>query len=180
MVTMNAYKPPQLAVTSQEPIAGAAEARAHLVGRAKLLSWLSLGWMTLEGVVAITAGLVAGSVALVGFGIDSAIEGLASVIVIWRFTGSRTSSAVAEQRAQKLVAVSFFLLAPYIAQDAIRTLAAGDHPHTSLVGIGLSIRSVALMPVLGRAKHRVGAALDSAATAGEGPQNLLCAYRAGG
>ena len=136
--------------------------------------------MTLEGAVAITAGIVAGSVALVGFGIDSAIEGMASVIVIWRFTGSRTFSAVAEQRAQKLVAVSFFLLAPYIAQDAIRTLAAGDHPHTSLVGIGLSIGSVALMPVLGRAKHRVGAALESAATAGEGTQNLLCAYMAAG
>jgi len=154
--------------------------RARLVRRAKLLSWLSLGWMTLEGAVAITAGIVAGSVALVGFGIDSAIEGMASVIVIWRFTGSRTFSAGAEQRAQKLVAVSFFLLAPYIAQDAIRTLAAGDHPLTSVVGIGLSIGSVALMPVLGRAKRRVGAALESAATAGEGTQNLLCAYMAAG
>src|SRR5436190_20439077 len=137
MVTMPAYKPPQLALINQEPIAGAAGARARLVGRAKLLSWLSLGWMTLEGVVAITAGLVAGSVALVGFGIDSAIEGLASVIVIWRFTGDRVHSEAAERRAQQLVAISFFLLAPYIAQDAIRTLVAADHPESSIVGIAL-------------------------------------------
>src|SRR5438034_72697 len=103
--------------------------RDRLVRRAKLLSWLSLAWMTIEGAVAVTAGLVAGSVALVGFGIDSAIEGLASVIVIWRFTGSRTFSETAEQRAQKLVAVSFFLLAPYIAQDAAR-------PGPSAIGCG--------------------------------------------
>ncbi len=73
-------------------------------------------------------------VALLGFGIDSAIEGLASVIIIWRFTGARRLSDDAEQRAQKLVAVSFFLLAPYVAQDAVRTLVAGEHPSTSWVG----------------------------------------------
>jgi divalent metal cation (Fe/Co/Zn/Cd) transporter len=155
-------------------------ARARLVRRAKLLSWLSLGWMTIEGVVAIVAGVIAGSVALVGFGIDSAIEGLASVIVIWRFTGTRTHSDAAERRAQKLVAISFFMLAPYVAQDAIRTLIAGDHPETSWVGVGLAVGSVILMPMLGRAKLRVGSALDSAATAGEGTQNMLCAYLAAG
>jgi divalent metal cation (Fe/Co/Zn/Cd) transporter len=158
----------------------AVKSQGQLIRRAKLLSWLSLGWMTIEGAVAIVAGLVAGSVALVGFGIDSAIEGLASVIVIWRFTGSRTFSETAERKAQKLVAISFFLLAPYIAQDAIRTLVAGDHPETSWVGVGLSIGSVTLMPLLGRAKLRVGSALGSAATAGEGTQNLLCAYLAAG
>jgi divalent metal cation (Fe/Co/Zn/Cd) transporter len=162
-------------------VAAAADAtRARLIRRAKVLSWLSLGWMTVEGAVAIVAGLVAGSVALVGFGIDSAIEGIASVIVIWRFTGARTYSEPAERRAQKLVAISFFLLAPYIAQDAVRTLVAGDHPQTSWVGIGLSIGSVVLMPLLGRTKQHVGSALGSAATAGEGTQNLLCAYLAAG
>ena len=83
-----------------------------MIRRAKALSWLSLAWMTVEGTVAITAALIAGSVALLGFGIDSAIEGLASVIVIWRFTGTRRLSDHAEERAQKAVAVSFFLLAP--------------------------------------------------------------------
>jgi len=180
MVTMPAYKPPQLALINQEPIAGAAGARARLVGRAKLLSWLSLGWMTLEGVVAITAGLVAGSVALVGFGIDSAIEGLASVIVIWRFTGARTHSERAEATAQRLVAASFFLLAPFIAQDALRALLAGEHPQASWVGVGLAVASIVLMPTLGRAKQRIGRRLGSAATSGEGTQNMLCAYLAAG
>jgi hypothetical protein len=76
---------------------------------------------------------------LLGFGIDSAIEGIASVIVTWRFTGARRLSSEAEERAEKLVAVSFFLLAPYVAQDAIRTLINGEHPGTSSVGIGLLI-----------------------------------------
>jgi divalent metal cation (Fe/Co/Zn/Cd) transporter len=154
--------------------------RDRLIRRAKALSWLSLGWMAIEGAVAIVAALLAGSVALLGFGIDSAIEGLASVIVIWRFTGTRRLSHDAERRAQRLVGVSFFLLAPYIAQDAIGTLAAADHPETSWLGIGLAITSIVVMPLLGRAKRAVGARLGSAATAGEGTQNLLCAYLAVG
>jgi len=159
---------------------GAAADRPKLIRRAKALSWLSLGWMTVEGAVAIAAGLLAGSVALVGFGIDSAIEGLASVIVIWRFTGSRTFSEAAELRAQRLVAISFFLLAPYVAQDAVRTLVAGEHPQTSWIGVALSVGSLVVMPLLGRAKQRVGSQLGSRATAGEGTQNLLCAYMAAG
>jgi divalent metal cation (Fe/Co/Zn/Cd) transporter len=99
--------------------------------RARLLSWLSLAYMTAEGVVAITAGALAGSVALLGFGLDSGIEGLASVIIVWRFTGSRTLSGTAEARAQKAVAVTFFLLAPYIAYEAISTLLVGEHADTS-------------------------------------------------
>src|SRR3954464_1176912 len=130
--------------------------RDRLIRRAKALSWLSLVWMTIEGGVGVAAAIVAGSVALLGFGIDSAIEGLASVIVIWRFTGSRRLSDAAEDRAQKAVAVSFFLLAPYVAQDAVRTLLAGDHAETSWVGIALAISSMVVMPVLGRAKQRVG------------------------
>ncbi|MGN6170242.1 MAG: cation diffusion facilitator family transporter [Solirubrobacteraceae bacterium] len=136
--------------------------------------------MAIEGGVAIAAGLIAGSVALLGFGIDSAIEGLASVIVIWRFSGARRLSEAAEVRAQKLVAASFFVLALYIGQDAIRTLIAGSHPSTSLVGVVLTVSSVLIMPLLGRAKQRIGARLGSAATTGEGAQNLLCAYMAVG
>jgi divalent metal cation (Fe/Co/Zn/Cd) transporter len=121
-----------------EPPPAHAEERDRLIARAKALSWVSLGWMTIEGAVAITAATIAGSVALLGFGIDSVIEGIASVIIIWRFTGARRLSEQAEQRAQKLVAVSFFLLAPYLAQDAIRTLITGEQPSTSWVGIVLS------------------------------------------
>lgn len=154
--------------------------RDRLIDRARALSWLSLAWMAIEGAVAIVAAVLAGSIALLGFGIDSAIEGLASVIVIWRFTGSRRLSEQAERRAQRLVAVSFFLLAPYIAQDAVRALLEGAHPSTSWVGIGLAISSLVMMPLLGRAKLRIGERLGSAATAGEGAQNLLCAYMAAG
>ena len=164
-----------------EPRSAVSDAeRDRLVRGAKALSWVSLAWMTVEGAVAITAALTAGSVALLGFGLDSVIEALASVIVIWRFTGDRRLSDQAEQRAQRLVAVSFFLLAPYVAQDAIRALIAGDHPSISWVGIGLSISSLILMPLLGRAKQRIGSGLGSGATAGEGTQNLLCAYLAAG
>ena len=111
--------------------------------------------MALEGAVATVAGIVAGSIALIGFGIDSAIEGFASVVIVWRFTGSRTLSHRAEERAQKLVAVQFFILAPYVAVEATRSLINGSHPEESVVGIALAASSVVLMPVLGRAKqHR--------------------------
>jgi divalent metal cation (Fe/Co/Zn/Cd) transporter len=151
----------------------------RLARRAKLLSWLSLAWMTVEGAVAIAAGVVAGSIALVGFGLDSAIEGFASVIIIWRFTGHRVFSHAAEERAQKLVAVQFFLLAPYVAFESVKGLIAGDHPDVSWVGIGLAVGSVTLMPMLAIAKQRLADQLGSAATAGEGRQNMLCAYLAG-
>jgi divalent metal cation (Fe/Co/Zn/Cd) transporter len=151
----------------------------QLAGRVKLLSWLSLAWMTVEGGVAIFAGIVAGSIALVGFGLDSAIEGFASIIIIWRFTGHRVFSHAAEQRAQKLVAAQFFLLAPYVAFESVRSLIGGEHADVSWVGIGLSIGSVIFMPMLGIAKQRLADQLGSAATAGEGRQNMLCAYLAG-
>ena len=151
----------------------------RLAGRARLLSWLSLAWMTVEGGVAIAAGLVASSIALVGFGLDSAIEGFASLVIVWRFTGRRLFSAAAETRAQRLVAVQFFLLAPYVAFESIRGLVAGDRPDVSWVGIGLAISSVILMPLLGIAKQRLAEQLGSPATKGEGRQNMLCAYLAG-
>ncbi len=152
---------------------------AELARRVKQLSWLSLAWMTVEGVVAIAAGIVAGSIALVGFGLDSAVEGVASVVIIWRFTGQRVFSQVAEQRAQKLVAIQFFLLAPYVAYESVGALAGGERADVSWVGIGLAIGSVILMPLLGIAKQRLADQIGSAATAGEGRQNMLCAYLAG-
>jgi divalent metal cation (Fe/Co/Zn/Cd) transporter len=154
------------------------ERHVRLARRVRLLSWLSLAWMTVEGGVALVAGIVAGSIALVGFGLDSAIEGFASVIVIWRFTGNRVFSHAAEQRAQKLVAVQFFLLAPYVAVESLRALIGGEHADASPVGIALAIGSVILMPLLGNAKQRLAVQLGSAATAGEGRQNMLCAYLA--
>jgi hypothetical protein len=99
---------------------------------ARWLAWVSLAWMTAEGAVGLIAGFTAGSIALVGWALGSVIEALASVIVVWRFTGSRTLSLTAERRAQKAVAVSFWLLAPYVVVEAIRDL-AGHHQATATV-----------------------------------------------
>jgi len=150
----------------------------RLARLARTLSWLTLAWMGIEGGVAIAAAVRAGSVALLGFGLDSGIEALASIIVIWRFTGTRLASPAAERRAQKMVAASFFLLAPYVAAEAIRALATGDRAETSIAGLVLTAGTAIFEPALGLAKRRIGARLGSAATAGEGTQNLLCAYLA--
>ncbi len=147
----------------------------RLARLARLLSWLTLAWMGIEGGAAIGAAVVAGSVALLGFGLDSGIEAMASVIVIWRFTGARLASATSERRAQQLVAVSFFLLAPYVAMDAVRALASGERAGTSIIGLVLTAGTAVFEPALGLAKRRIGARLGSPATAGEGTQNLLCA-----
>ena len=146
--------------------------------RARLLSWLSLVWMGLEGGIAITAGILAGSIALIGFGTDSAIEGIASVVIIWRFTGARMLSNAAEERAQRLVAIQFFLLAPYLTFEAIQHLASAERPEVSVLGMVLTATSLMGMPLLGIAKQRVARQLGSQATHGEGTQNLLCAYLA--
>ena len=151
----------------------------RLARRARLLSWLSLAWMTVEGAVAILAGLAAGSIALIGFGLDSAVEGFASVVIVWRFTGSRVFSDAAETRAQKLVAIQFFVLAPYVAVESVRALVNVERPDETLVGIALAAGSVVFMPLLGIAKQRIADRLGSAATKGEGRQNMLCAYLAG-
>lgn len=163
--------------------AGAVQHRSdewlRAAARAKALSWLSLVWMSLEGGIAIAAGIMAGSIALIGFGIDSAIEGVASLVIIWRFTGARMLSHAAEERAQKLVAIQFFLLAPYVGFEAIQALAGAERPEVSALGMVLTATSLIGMPLLGIAKQRVALTLGSQATHGEGSQNLLCAYLAG-
>jgi len=148
----------------------------RLARRAKTLSWASLAYMGVEGAVALTAGFIAASPALIGFGIDSAIEGVASLVIIWRFTGARLLSERAERRAQVLVAIQFFLLAPYVGYESLDALLSGERPDASWVGIGLSITSLMLMPYLGRAKRRLGERMGSVALQGEGQQNLLCSY----
>jgi divalent metal cation (Fe/Co/Zn/Cd) transporter len=134
--------------------------------------------MCAEGAVGLWQGLSAGSAALTGWALGSAVEGLASVIVIWRFTGSRALSATAERRAQRGVAVSFWLLAPYIATESALALARAHHAGATAVGIALTAVAVVVMPLLGRAKHRLAVRLGSAVTAGEGTQNYLCAAQA--
>ena len=161
------------------PARSSRDERLRLAARVRWLSWVSLGYMAAEGAIAILAGVLAGSVALIGFGIDSAIEGFASAIIVWRFTGHRVFSEDAEKRAQKLVALQFFLLAPYVGYESISALVEGHRPDASWLGIGLAASSLVAMPYLGIAKGRLADQLGSAATKGEGRQNMLCAYLAG-
>jgi divalent metal cation (Fe/Co/Zn/Cd) transporter len=142
------------------------------------LAWVSMVAMLTEGVVGLWQGLSVGSVALTGWALGSLPEALASAMVAWRFSGSRTASATAERRAQVGVAWSFWLTAPYIAAESIHHLLDEQHAETSVIGIGLTAASLVLMPILGRAKHSLADRLGSAATAGEGTQNYLCGAQA--
>lgn len=142
------------------------------------LSWASLFYMAVEGGVGVWQGATAGSVALVGWGLASFIEGIASAVIVWRFTGTRTLSETAEHRAQRLVAIEFFILAPYVLIESIKTLIQGGHADVTTIGMALTASSVVLMPLLGRAKHRLAQRLGSTATAGEGTQNVLCGIQA--
>jgi divalent metal cation (Fe/Co/Zn/Cd) transporter len=135
--------------------------------------------MTVEAGVAIVAAVVAGSVALLGFGLDSLIELASASAILWLYTGSRSGSHEAERRAQQVIAVCFAAIAVYVAFDAIRTLADGSHPHVSWLGVAVSAGAIIFMPLLARAKGRVAAQLGSAATAGDAAQSWLCAISAG-
>ncbi len=151
--------------------------RARLIHRARLLAWIGLGWHGIEAAVAIAAGVIAGSVALVGFGADSLIELAAGLVVLWRLASAR---AISERRAQQMIAASFYLLSVYVAVEAIRSLVAGDRPAVSWVGIGLSVLTLATMPPLANAKARVAEQLGSSATKSESRQTMLCAYLSAG
>jgi predicted Co/Zn/Cd cation transporter (cation efflux family) len=135
-------------------------------------------WMTLEGAVGVVAGLQADSISVLTWAASSAVEGLASVIVVWRFSGRRTLSKTSERRAQRWVGASFFLLAPYFLYESVHRLMSGGEAETTVLAVGLLASSVVLMPLLGWAKLRLGRRLDSGATSGEGTQNLLCAAQA--
>jgi divalent metal cation (Fe/Co/Zn/Cd) transporter len=136
--------------------------------------------MCAEGALGLWQGFVAGSISLPGWALGSVVEGMASVIVVWRFTGSRTLSEHAERRAQRGVAISFWLIAPYIAFESVHNLFTATRPEPTVIGMLLTAVALVLMPVLGRTKKRLGARLGSPATEGEGTQNYLCAAQSAG
>ena len=173
---MSANTPLPLLPITTVPAGSSVADRAQLVRRAQLLAWVGLGWHVIEAAVAIGAGVVAGSVALIGFGADSLIEVGAGVVVLWLMAGGRSSSPRAERRAQQLIAASFFVLALYVGVEATRDLIASHHPDASWVGIVLSVVTLATMPPLAVAKRRVGDRLGSSATTSESRQTMLCAY----
>ena len=160
------------------PTAQPGAERWRLVHRARRLSLLSIGWMGVEAAVAITAAVLAGSVALIGFGLDSLIEMASAGAILWLYTGSRSASPSAERRAQQLVALCFAALAVYLLVDAITTLGGHSRPATSWPGLGISLAAIVVMPMLARTKARVAAQLGSAATAGDAAQSWLCAAAA--
>jgi divalent metal cation (Fe/Co/Zn/Cd) transporter len=149
--------------------------RPQLERRARLLAWGGNAWHVVEFAIAVGAGVSAGSIALVAFGIDSLIEFAAGGVIVWLFSGGRGVSEAAERRAQRLIAVSFFALSVYVLVESVRAF-TGAHPDASWVGIGLAAVTAPTMPLLARAKRRVGHELDSRATVSEGRQNMLCAY----
>lgn len=152
--------------------------RPALLRRGRTLEYATVGYNVVEGVVAIGSGLLAGSIALVGFGIDSAIEVLSGLILLWRLDSRRDEEERerAEARALTLVGWSFLILAAYVAYDAIRSLLRRDVPDESFVGIALAAVSVVVMPLLVRAKRRVAAQLNSRALAADSRQTELCTW----
>ena len=176
--------PVELRVIAHAPAAPLASATRErderLVRRARLLAWVGVGWHVAETAIAIAAGLAASSIALIGFGADSMVEAMAGLIVLWRFAERRRDSERAERRAQRLIGASFMVVAAYVGVEAVRGLLAATHPEASWVGIGLAVVALATMPLLARAKARVGGELHSSTTISEGRQNLLCAYLSAG
>jgi divalent metal cation (Fe/Co/Zn/Cd) transporter len=150
--------------------------RSRLEQRARRLAGGGIAWHFVEFAIAIAAGVAANSIALIAFGADSLIEAVAGFVVVWLFTGSRLGSHAAERRAQQLIALSFYLLAAYVVVEATRSLIVGDQPDASWIGIGLAAVTAPTMPLLARAKRRVGEELGSSATVKEGAQNMICAY----
>ncbi|MCU1308744.1 MAG: integral rane protein [Acidobacteriaceae bacterium] len=152
--------------------------RRQTVTRGMRLEYVTVGWNVFEGIVAVLSGLLAGSVALIGFGVDSAIESGSGAVLLWRLRAEQTGKNVesAEERALKLVGVSLLLLAAYVTFDAIKTLVTREQPQRSFIGIGLSVLSLIVMPVLARAKRRTASELNSAAMHADSRQTSICAY----
>jgi divalent metal cation (Fe/Co/Zn/Cd) transporter len=148
--------------------------RTRLGRRARLLAGASVTYNVVEAVVAVTAGIVAGSVALVGFGLDSVVEVSSGLIILWQFRHRLPESR--EQQALRLMAFSFFALASYVTVDSVRALFGSGEPAPSAVGIGLAIASLMIMPVLSWAQRRTGRALGSNAVVADSTQTLLCTY----
>ncbi len=151
------------------------DARAPLVARGRRLEYFTIIWNCLESIVAIGSGLIAGSIALVGFGFDSVIESLSGAILLWRLHDGEKGEQ-RERTALRFVGISFLLLAGYVAFDAIKSLIRREPPEASYVGIALAVVSLIVMPLLARKKRQVAALLNSRALQADSRQTDICAY----
>jgi divalent metal cation (Fe/Co/Zn/Cd) transporter len=162
-----------MTVTRVQPALTTAQ-RARLGRRAQLLAGASVSYNVVEAIIAVAAGLAAGSIALVGFGLDSVVEVSSGLIILWQFRHRLPESR--ERQALRLMAFSFFALAGYVTVESVRALFFGGEPESSPVGIGLAIASLIIMPVLSWAQRRTGRALGSHAVVADSTQTLLCSY----
>lgn len=151
-----------------------ADRRRRLMRRAQLLAAASVTYNVIEAVIAVTAGLVAGSVALVGFGLDSVVEVSSGLVILWQFRHALPESR--ERQALRLMALSFFALAGYVTFESLRALVGGHDPDTSSIGIALAALSLAIMPFLSWAQRHTGRELGSGAVVADSTQTLLCTY----
>lgn len=154
--------------------------RSVAVLRGRRLEYLTILWNSLEAIISIVAGIIAGSVALVGFGLDSVIEVSSGVIMLWRLGNSSEQDHLSRERSERLalrlIGISFLALATYVAADACFTLVARHAPERSIPGIIIATLSLIVMPLLARAKRRVASALDSGAMQADSRQTDICAY----
>ncbi len=159
-------------------MASEAALRIHHLQRGMLLEYLTIGWNIIEGVVAVASGAISGSIALVGFGIDSFIETSSGAILLWRLRaeGAGHDAVRVERRALRLVGISFLFLAAYVAFDATKTLIQRERPEHSAVGIAIAILSLIVMPLLARRKRQAARDLASTAMKADSRQTSLCAY----
>lgn len=158
---------------ADDSASGAPQSPSSLRQRAAALAWLTVAWNVVEAVVAILAGRAAGSLVLVGFGLDSTVEVASAAVLIWQFSGLDEER---EQRALRLIGLSFFALATYVAVQAVIDIVSGDEPDSSAVGIGLAIASLIVMPLLATAKQRTGRRLGSVTVTADSQQTWLCTY----
>jgi divalent metal cation (Fe/Co/Zn/Cd) transporter len=166
---------PGSAATPGRTAAGGPLHRGALLRRGRRLEYLTLGWNAMEAVVAVGSGILAGSTALVGFGVDSLIESFSGSILLWRLRDGARGQA-REDMALRMVGLSFVILAAWVGWDALKTLLYREGPKESLVGIVLAVVSLVVMPLLARAKRRVARGLESRALEADSRQTDLCAY----
>jgi divalent metal cation (Fe/Co/Zn/Cd) transporter len=138
------------------------------------LEYASMAWMTAEAAVAVISGIIASSIALIGFGLDSVIEFFAAAVVVWQLRG--TVSAERETRALRLIGVTFFALAAYLTVESITALVSQQHPGQSLAGIAVTAAALVVMPLLALAKRRTGQQLGNQALIADAAESAFCAF----
>jgi hypothetical protein len=149
---------------------------ARLTRRGFRLEYASMAWMTVEATVAIASGILAGSIALIGFGLDSVIEFFAAAVVVWQLRGGGEER---ESRAVRLIGATFFLLAAYLAAESIRDLISQARPEQPVAGLIVTAAALVVMPSLAVAKHRTGKALDNQALTADAAESAFCAFTSG-